>query len=108
VPLEILFNKSLRTGEISEDWRKANVTLIFTRGPKGDPRNYRPVSLSSVPCKTLKSLIKDKLMAPLIDNNLIKDTQHGFMPGKLCATNLRCFMDTVTKAVDEGKAVDIV
>ncbi len=47
-------------------------------------------------------------MAHLIDNNLIKDTQHGFMPGKSCATNLTLFMDTVTKAVDEGKAVDIV
>jgi hypothetical protein len=108
MPLEILFNKSLGTGEIPEDWRKANVTPIFKKGPKGDPGNYRPVSLTSVPCKILESLIKDKLMAHLIDNNLIKDTQHGFMPGKSCATNLTLFMDTVTKAVDEGKAVDIV
>ena len=29
------------------------------------------------------------------------------MPGKSCATNLVEFMDTVTRAADEGKAVDI-
>jgi hypothetical protein len=47
-------------------------------------------------------------MQHLIGNNLIKDTQHGFMPGKSCATNLTFFMDKVTRAVDEGKAVDII
>jgi hypothetical protein len=47
-------------------------------------------------------------MAHRIDNNLIRDTQHGFMPGKLCATNLILFMDTVRMAEDEGKAVVIV
>jgi hypothetical protein len=47
-------------------------------------------------------------MEHLIQNKLIKDTQHGFIPGKSCATNLTLFMDTVTKATDEGKAVDII
>ena len=108
VPLEILFNKSLSEGEVPSDWRKANVAPIYKKGPKGDPGNYRPVSLTSVPCKILESLIKDKLMEHLIQNKLIKDTQHGFIPGKSCATNLTLFMDTVTKATDEGKAVDII
>ena len=46
-------------------------------------------------------------MEHLLENNLIKDSQHGFMPGKSCATNLVEFMDTVSKAVDDGEAVDI-
>jgi hypothetical protein len=32
----------------------------------------------------------------------------GFMPGKSCATKLSLFVDTVKKAVHEGKVVDIV
>jgi hypothetical protein len=32
----------------------------------------------------------------------------GFLPGKSCATNLTMFMGTVTKATDEGKAVNII
>jgi hypothetical protein len=46
-------------------------------------------------------------MDHLTVNNLIKESQHGFLPGKSCATNLVKFMDKVTKAVDEGKSVDI-
>ena len=72
-----------------------------------DPGNCRPVPLTSVPCKILKSLIKDELMEHQIGNKLIKYTQHGFMPGKSCAANLTMFMDTVTKATDEGKAVNM-
>jgi hypothetical protein len=107
-PLEILFNKSILTGEIPEDWRKANVTPIFKKGTKGDPGNYRPVSITSVPCKLLESIIKDRLLHHLMANKLIKDTQHGFMPGRSCATNLTEFMDKVTRSVDEGSSVDII
>jgi hypothetical protein len=46
-------------------------------------------------------------MNHLAANNLIKESQHGFLPGKSCATNLVKFMDTVTKAVGDGKPVDI-
>jgi len=55
----------------------------------------------------MESIIKDRIMSHLLDNDLIKDSQHGFMPGRSCATNLVEFMDFVTKAVDEGKPVDI-
>jgi hypothetical protein len=51
--------------------------------------------------------LKEKIMNHLLDNKLIRDSQHRFMPGKSCATNLVLFMVRVTKAVDEGKAVNI-
>lgn len=106
-PLEVLFNKSLETGDIPEEWKKANVTPIFKKGTKGDPGNYRPVSLTSVPCKILETIVKDRIVQHLIENKLIKNSQHGFMPGKSCATNLVTFMDNITQAVDDGCAVDI-
>lgn len=46
-------------------------------------------------------------MDHLLENNLISDSQHGFMPGRSCATNLVEFMDFVTESVDEGESVDI-
>ncbi len=105
--LTVIFNKSLETGEVPEEWKIANVTPIFKKGTKGCPGNYRPVSLTSVPCKLLESIVKDKLMQHLIDNKLIRESQHGFMPGKSCASNLVTFIDFVTKAVDDGESVDI-
>jgi len=47
-PLSIIFERFWRTGEVPEDWRKANVTPIFKKGKKEDPGNYRPVSLTSI------------------------------------------------------------
>ncbi|GAB0183976.1 mitochondrial enolase superfamily member 1 [Grus japonensis] len=46
MPLSIIFERSWRTGEVPEDWRKANVTPVFKKGKKEDPGNYRPVSLT--------------------------------------------------------------
>ena len=38
----------------------------------------------------------------------IRPSQHRFMKGKSCLTNLISFYDWVTRLVDEGKAVDVV
>ena len=106
-PLELLFKWSLSSGIIPEDWKSAVVAPIFKKGTKGDPGNYRPVSLTSVPCKMLEALIKDDLMEHLIQNSLIRDSQHGFMAGRSCTTNLIKFMDSATKILDTGSAADI-
>jgi len=47
----------MRTGEVTEDWRKVNVTPVFKKGKKEDSGNYRPVSLTSIPGKMMEQLI---------------------------------------------------
>ena len=58
-PLSILFNKSLESGSIPEDWKSADVIVIFKKGTKSDPGNYRSVSLTCVTSKLLESFIQD-------------------------------------------------
>ena len=82
-PFAILFNKSLQEGSVPSDWRSANVVPIFKKGSRSDPSNYRPVSLTSIPCKIMESLIKDCIVQHLHDNNLILPSQHGFMAKKV-------------------------
>ncbi len=106
--LNIIFRRSLDEGEVPEDWKTANVTPIFKKGTKSDPGNYRPVSLTSVCCKMLKSIIRDDLMEHLLRNDLLRPSQHGFMPKKSCTTNLLEFLEKLTKTLDEGEAMDIV
>jgi len=55
--LSIIFERSWKTGEVPKDWRKASVTPIFKKGKKEDPGNYRLVSLTSIPGKTMEQLI---------------------------------------------------
>ena len=106
--LALIFSKSMEEGVVPEDWRTANVTPIFKKGARTEPENYRPVSLTSIPCKLIESIVKDSLMAHLEENMLMNPSQHGFMPGKSCATNLLEFFEVVTRTVDDGKNMDII
>ena len=69
---------------------------------------YRPVSLTSILCKILESIIKDKIAAHLQAFNLINESQHGFMKERSCLTNLLEYLETVTKLLDEGVPVDVI
>ena len=72
-PLSKIFQQSLIAGETPEDWRSANVTPIFKKGDRTDPANYRPVSLTSQVCKVLESIVRDKMLEHLEDNNLLSE-----------------------------------
>jgi len=58
-PLCIIYRKSMSSRKMPEDWRIANVTPIFKKGTKTKAENYRPVSLTSIPCKMFEAIIKD-------------------------------------------------
>ncbi|CAM4662709.1 unnamed protein product [Lepidochelys olivacea] len=107
-PLAIIFENSWRSGEVPDDWKKANVVPIFKQGKKEDPENYRPVSLTSVPGKIMEQVLKESILKHLEERKVIRNSQHGFTKGKSCLTNLIAFYDKITGSVDEGKAVDVL
>jgi hypothetical protein len=65
LPLKLIFEKSLATGIVPKDGKRAKVIPIYNKGQKSEPGNYRPVSLKSVPCKILDSILKDEIMEHL-------------------------------------------
>ena len=108
VPLGKIFQRSLTEGEVPPDWRMANITCIHKKGSKSSPSNYRPVSLTSIACKVLESIIKDHIVGHLKKYNLIGKSQHGFTKGRSCLTNLLTFLEDVTHSVDQGIPVDVI
>ena len=44
-------------------------------------------------------------MTHLLANNMIKDTQHGFMPKKSTVSNLIEYIDDISSYIDNGKSV---
>ena len=79
LPLSEIFQRSISTGDVPNDWKKVNITCIFKKGNKQEPGNYRPVSLTSVLCKLLESNIKEEVMNHLSIHNLLSDSQFGFI-----------------------------
>ena len=108
-PLSKIFNLSMESGIVPQAWREANVTPIYkNKGAKSKAENYRPISLTSIPCKVMESVIRDNVVSYLSLNNLIKNTQHGFMAKKSCTTNLLEFLESITKILDDGDPADII
>ncbi|KAF1590602.1 UNVERIFIED_CONTAM: hypothetical protein FQV16_0005669, partial [Eudyptes robustus] len=107
-PLSTLYQQSWLTGQVPVDWRLANVTPIYKKGRKEDPGNYRPVSLTSVPGKVMEQIILSAITWHVQGNQAIRPSQHVFMKGRSCLTNLISFYDKVTCLVDEGRAVHVV
>ena len=108
IPLPTVFNLSLEEGIVPLEWKEANIIPLFKEGSRNKSENYRPVSLTSVICKLLERLIKDHLVDFLVKNKLINPSQHAFLKARSCLTNILCFLEDVTKWVDEGSPVDIM
>ena len=77
-PLTKLFQLSLSTGTLPNDWVTANIVPVFKKGDKHFSSNYRPISLTSVVVKVMERIIHRQLMTALETNHLISNYQHGF------------------------------
>ena len=94
-PLSIIFNKSFNSGKVPRDWKLANVTPIQKKGNASLPCNYRPISLTSVVCKIMETILRNALVNYLEENSLINSSQHGFRNKRSCLTNLLDFYNDV-------------
>ena len=108
LPLQIIFQKTLSTCKLPQDWKLARITPIFKKGSRRSPGNYRPVSLTSQPCKILERMIKKQLIQHVELHNIITPHQHGFVQMKSCETNLLEAFDDWTRIMDEGQNLDII
>ena len=86
--LAFIFNKSVQTRDVPQEWRNVLIVPLFKKGNRSDPCNYRPVSLASVVCKVMERIVEDYVVEHLNEYNATKDSQHGFTRGRSCLTNL--------------------
>ena len=89
-PLPIILWQSWLIGDVPVDWRLANVMPIFKKGRK-DPGSNRPISFTLVLGKFMERAISRAIMDQLKVNQGIRPSQHGFMNGRSCMTNLISF-----------------
>ena len=107
-PLMLVFNKTLTESKLPRDWKMAKITPIFKKGSRRSPSNYRPVSLTSQPCKVLERIIRKRLMQHIEQHDLHSPHQHGFVLKKSCQTNLLETLEDWTKTLDQKDSLDVI
>ena len=104
--LAIIYQHSLSTGQVPKEWKSATITPIFKKGKKSDPSNYRPVSLTSIPCKKAESIVYDAIFDHMIENNFFSIRQYGFIKGRTTILQLLKVIESWVNTLDNGGTVD--
>ena len=107
-PVAFLLNMILASGTMPKDWKLAFVTPIYKKGSKHVAENYRPISLTSVLCKIMESLIREHVLKHLLKNRLLSNKQYGFINGRSTTTQLLYYLDQCVAKIAEGGVIDTI
>ena len=106
-PLYLIFRQSLDLGKIPVD-RKMGLSPIFKKGNRHQAKSYRPVSLTSVICNSLASIIRDHIIYHIVENQLLTKCQNSFIKGRSCVTQLLAVLDKWIEGLDLGNNMHAV
>ena len=107
-PLYQIFVQSLQEGSLPDAWKKSVVVPIFKKGSRFDPFNYRPVSITSVPCKKMEKIIVESMQKYLETNAIMSSHQFGFRSGRSTMEQLLLVYEHVAEYVDKGNVMDVI
>ena len=103
-----VFQKSLDSGMLPDDWCHALITPIYKKGGKPIPANYRPISLTSISCKILEHIIHRHIMDHIDRFDLLTDLQHGFRKSRSCESQLALTVDDLAKSLNSQGQLDLI
>ncbi|CAC5414273.1 unnamed protein product [Mytilus coruscus] len=107
-PLCIIYNQSLESKTVPNDWKNAMISAIFKKGNKSLDKNYRPVSLTSVVCKIMEKILREFIIEHMKKNNLFSKKQYRFIAGRSTGLQLLEVIDKWTEALDQGLDIDCI
>ena len=109
-PLCHLFNLSLKTGFIPQQFKIARVIPLFKSGKKDDFGNYRPISIIPAFAKLFELIVNEQTRNFFNCFNLFSNAQFGFRKGSNPTFAVAKFMDAIFKKQQEislGIFIDI-
>lgn len=83
-----LFNKIIDKEEVPDSWSNILAKMIFKKGEKSNPENYRPIALVNNSAKVFKQILAVRLGKWVEDNNFLPEWQAGFRKKRRCNDNI--------------------
>lgn len=106
--LVIIFNLSVSTGVLPEDWKVSKIKPLFKQGDKQSVTNYRPIALTSTCCKLLEHVIHKHITVFLNTHSILSTAQHGFRRGFSTATQLVETVHDFAVGINDRKQTDVI
>ena len=78
--LAAIFNCSLSSGQVPDEWKVSRITPIFKKGDVSSVTNYRPISLLSLVGKLLERVVHSALLDHCLSESVLSPSQFGFRP----------------------------
>ena len=104
--LSNLFNLILKQGSFPTPWRVSTLTVIYKKGDKSIPKNYRGIAVSSILCK-LFCLVLHSCLNEFTNINkvIIPQNQIGFRKGSRTSDHVLVLKSLIDKYINgSGKS----
>ena len=108
LPLSKIFEASLKSNKIPEQWKIARVSAIHKKGNRKLASNYRPVSITSIVCRVLETIIRNSVVEFMVSNNLLSDYQFGFVKGRSTTLQLLNVLNDWTNSLENKFTTDCI
>ena len=108
IPLTMIFEKSIETAQLPDQWKVARVSAIFEKGNKKLASNYRPVSITSIVCRTFEKIIRYQIVSFLMEHGLLSNFQFGFKKGRSTTLQLLNVLNDWTQSMENKNSTDCV
>ena len=92
---------------LPSDWKTAHVTPTFKKWSRKCPANYRPISLTSIPCKIFEHIIYSTIYKHLENNSVQSDAQHGFRMNHSCEMHLITTIHNIASRLNAADKIDV-
>ena len=103
-----LYQTSLNTGEVPQDWKDAHVVPLFKTDERHLASIYRSVSLTSITCKVMEHIMHSSVMDQFDRNKILTNAQHGFRKNRSCESQLIVTIHDIASKLERDSQVDII
>jgi len=107
-PLCAIFNQSITSGVLPDEWKLSKVIPLFKQGERSDLNNYCPILIIPVVAKVFERITYDQLYSYLTESNLISSCQSGFRSLHSTTTALLEATDNWAYNIDQGNVNAVV
>jgi hypothetical protein len=108
LPITLIIQRSFSSGTVPSEWKKAVVCPLHKKGDRLDPKNYRPISLTSSVAKLAERCLLDSLLPVLEQSEILPNFQFGFRQGMSCEYQLLHCLRSIWSQVQSKQGTNLV